>query len=325
MQSTDPTHIGSFRLAARLGAGGMGRVYLAHSSAGRRVAVKVVHSRYAADAGFRARFRREVETARAVGGAFTASIVDADPDAASPWLATEFVAGPSLQAAVAEHGPFDVEAVLRLGAGLADALVAIHGAGVVHRDLKPANVLLAADGPRVIDFGIAHPADGTRITESGGVIGSPGYMAPEQLMSTAADAGPAIDVFALGAVLVFAATGQSPFGPAPAAVLLYRLTHEDPRLDAVPDAELRALLGRCLRKDPAERPAPSAVLDVLAARLTPASTVSISAWLPSAVAADITRVERELPAPPTDPLGRPTSRRRLLIGAAAGVVAAAGG
>jgi outer membrane protein assembly factor BamB len=319
LQSTDPAHVGPYRLAARLGAGGMGRVYLAHSSAGRRVAVKVVHARFAADPGFRARFRREVAAARAVGGVFTASIVDADPEATSPWLATEYVAGPSLHAAVAEHGPFAVPEAERLGAALADALVAIHRSGVVHRDLKPANVLLGADGPRVIDFGIAHPADGTRITAAGGMIGSPGYMAPEQLMGPDGPTGPATDVFALGAVLVYATTGEGPFGRAAVPVLLYRLGHEEPRLDALPDAALRDLVAHCLRREPAARPTATAVLDALTARLQRAAPTG--AWPPPAVAADITRVERELPAPPPPA----TSRRRVLIGAALGVATAAGG
>ncbi|SHN47683.1 serine/threonine-protein kinase [Cryptosporangium aurantiacum] len=311
LQSTDPLRIGAFRVAARLGAGGMGRVYLAYSSAGRRVAVKVIHARFAADPEFRARFRREVTTARAVGGAFTAPILDADPDATNPWLATEYVVGPSLHAAVAQHGPLNVDAVFTLGAGLAEAVAAIHRAGVVHRDLKPANVLLGADGPRVIDFGIAHPVGATRLTEAGAVIGSPGFMAPEQLRGVA---DPATDVFALGAVLVYAATGENPFGRAAVPVLLYRLTNEEPQLGDVPDPSLRDLLGRCLLRDPAARPTTETVLDALAARNGAAKPAGTS-WLPNAVAADITRILHELPAERP-----PLTRRRVLVGAALGGV-----
>jgi outer membrane protein assembly factor BamB len=251
LDADDPRVIGEFRLHTRLGAGGMGRVYLASSPGGRAVAVKVIHAHLARDAAFVDRFRREVAAAQAVNGGYAAPVVAAGPDDDPPWLATAYVAGPSLQEAVAETGPLPEDAVLKLGAGLAEALRAIHSAGIVHRDLKPDNVLLADDGPRVIDFGIAHALDGTGLTSAGSVVGTPSYMSPEQAQGQ--QAGPASDVFSLGGVVYFAATGTGPFGSGNPATLLYRIVHTEPDLERVP-SRLRDLIAVCLAKDPASRP-----------------------------------------------------------------------
>src|SRR5690349_22193892 len=207
----DPELIGPYRLRGRLGTGGMGRVYLGLSPGGRAAAIKVIRSELAQDPEFRARFRREVAVARQVSGLYTASVLDADADGPEPWLATAYVPGPSLADAVSQHGPLPAPSVLLLAAGLAEALSAIHSAGVVHRDLKPANVLLADDGPRVIDFGISRAAENhNTLTETGQMIGTPPFMSPEQL-TDARSVGPASDVFSLGALIVFAATGRGPF------------------------------------------------------------------------------------------------------------------
>jgi outer membrane protein assembly factor BamB/predicted Ser/Thr protein kinase len=250
----DPREIGEFRLHFRLGAGGMGRVYLASSPGGRAVAVKVVHARLARDPAFRGRFRREVAAAQAVNGAYAAPVVAAGPDDDPPWLATAYVAGPPLHEAVTETGPLPEDAVLKLAAGLAEALRAIHGVGLVHRDLKPANVLLADDGPRVIDFGIARAGDGTVLTSAGSVLGTPAFMSPEQAQGH--PTGPASDVFSLGCVVYFAATGTSPFGSGTPTVMLYRIVHTEPDLDRLPP-RVRDLAAACLAKDPARRPAPA--------------------------------------------------------------------
>jgi serine/threonine protein kinase len=229
----------------------MGQVYLGRSPGARLVAVKVIHGELLLDPDFRARFTREVAAARRVSGMFTAQVLDADTDADMPWLATSFVRGPSLADAVARYGPLPAGAVLDLAAGLAEGLAAIHAAEVVHRDLKPTNVLLAEDGPVVIDFGIARAAESGSLTRTGLVVGSPGFMAPEQ--AEGREATPATDVFSLGAVLVFAGTARSPFGSGPAASLLYRVVHGEPDLDGLPP-EVTALAARCLAKDPAEGP-----------------------------------------------------------------------
>src|ERR1700731_3701111 len=205
LAADDPRGIGEYRLRARLGAGGMGRVYLGLSPAGRGGAIKVVHPDLASDSEFLRRFGQEVAAARAVSGIYTAPVVASGLNERPPWLATAFVPGPSLDQVVTEHGPLPEQALWPLLAGLVEALQAIHACGVVHRDLKPANVLLAADGPRVIDFGISRAADGTALTTTGSVLGSPPYMAPEQAMGLPAE--PASDVFALGATLAFAAAG----------------------------------------------------------------------------------------------------------------------
>ena len=247
----DPRVIGEYRLRAQLGAGGMGRVYLGLSPAGRAVAIKVVHPDLASDTEFLRRFRQEVAAARAVSGIYTAPVVASGLNERPPWLATAFVPGPSLDQVVTEHGPLPEPALWPLLAGLVEALQAIHACRVVHRDLKPANVLLAADGPRVIDFGISRAADGTALTAAGMVFGTPGYMSPEQAEGKAA--GPESDVFALGCVIGYAATGAGPFGSGTAAAVLYRLVHGEPALDGIPP-RLREIVSACLAKDPAARP-----------------------------------------------------------------------
>jgi serine/threonine protein kinase len=265
----DPELIGPYRLRGRLGAGGMGRVYVGLSPGGRSVAVKVIRADLAQDAEFRARFRREVAVARTVSGLFTAPVIDADVDGPVPWLATAYVPGPSLADAVSQHGPLPAASVLALARGLAEALSAIHAAGVVHRDLKPANVLLAEDGPRVIDFGISRGVEASALTHTGLVVGSPGFMSPEQ--AEGREVGPPSDIFSLGAVLAFAATGQGPFGSGSTPALVYRVVHGGPQLDLMP-AEVRSLAERCLAKDPALRPTAA---DLLAAAAYPAA-----GWLP---------------------------------------------
>lgn len=249
LEATDPPAVGEFRLLGRLGAGGMGRVYLGVTRSGRPVAVKVVRTEIASDQAFRARFVREVAAARQVGGFWTASVVAADADAEAPWLATEYVPGPSLQQAVVEAGPLPVGTVRAVAARLAEALAAIHAAGLVHRDLKPANVLLAPDGPKVIDFGIARPF----LTETAGLtsaIGTPSYMAPEQIRGEPLS--PAADVFGLGGTLVYALTGRGPFDGNPEG-LIGRVLVEPPNLDGVP-GQMRGLIAGCLSKTPGGRP-----------------------------------------------------------------------
>ncbi|MFC1441725.1 protein kinase [Streptacidiphilus sp. N1-10] len=337
LESDDPPQLGGYRLLARLGAGGMGRVYLARSRGGRRVALKVIRPELADDPDFRARFAREVASARAVGGAFTVAVLDADPQAATPWLATEYVPGPSLSTAVREHGPLPLESVRALAAGLAEALAAIHAAGVVHRDLKPSNVLLAADGPRVIDFGISRAAEATELTRTGMVVGSPGFMSPEQIEGSAVT--PATDVFSLGAVLAFAATGAGPFGEGATPALLYRVVHSEPRLEGVPE-EVRGLIGACLAKEAAARPSPDGLLDRLeASEPADAGHDPTQTWLPAELTGMIARVEADLPSRlrslggNTDATGkRPASgpgaaagagAAGLAVGAAAGAAAEA--
>jgi serine/threonine protein kinase len=274
LQPADPQAIGPYRLLGQLGAGGMGQVFLGLSAGGRLVAVKVIRAELAADPEFRARFRREIAAARKVSGLYTAAVVDADVDGLVPWLATAYVAGPSLAQAVSEHGPLPAASVLALAAGLAESLTAIHAAGVAHRDLKPSNVLLAADGPRVIDFGISRAAEATSMTRAGFVMGSPGFMSPEQ--AEGHDVGPASDMFSLGAVLAFAATGDGPFGGGSTAALVYRVVHSPANLDHVPD-EVRPLAERCLAKDPSHRPAAAELLADVGA-VQPAA-----GWLPESV------------------------------------------
>jgi serine/threonine protein kinase len=274
LQRDDPQRIGPYRLVGRLGSGGMGRVFLGRSAGGRLVAVKVIRDDLAADPEFRARFGREVAAARQVGGLFTALVIDADVESPMPWLATSYVSGPSLADAVSEHGPLPPQSVLSLAAGLAEGLNAIHAVGLVHRDLKPSNVLLADDGPRVIDFGISRAAEASVLTRTGLVVGSPGFMSPEQ--AEGGEVGPASDMFSLGAVIVFAATGTPPFGAGSTAALVYRVVHSSPSLDHVPP-EVRPLAERCLAKDPGQRPTPADLLvDLGDADLDPA-------WLPTQI------------------------------------------
>ena len=252
----------------------MGQVFLGLSAGGRPVAVKVIRAELAADPEFRVRFGREVAAARQVSGLFTVMVVDADVDGPMPWLATAYVPGPSLSEAVSAHGPLPMRSVLALAAGLAESLNAIHAAGVVHRDLKPSNVLLAEDGPRVIDFGISRAVESTSLTQAGLVVGSPGFMSPEQAVGY--EVGPPSDIFSLGAVIAFAATGQGPFGTGTTAALLYRVVHSSPSLDQVP-AEVRPLVERCLAKDPGQRPTAGRLLTEVGA-IAPAAD-----WLPGSI------------------------------------------
>ena len=244
LQPADPRLIGPYRLVGQLGSGGMGRVFLAMSAGGRPVAVKMIRAELAADPDFRSRFSREVSAARRVNGLFTALVVDADVDAQVPWLATAYVAGPSLAETIKDHGPLSAKQVMALAAALAEGLNAIHAAGVVHGDLKPSNVLLAEDGPRVIDFGISHAAETAPLTHPGLVMGSPGFMSPEQALGK--KVGPLSDVFSLGAVLAFAATGERPFGTGTPIELLDRVIHGAPNLDKVPP-EVRPLHGTLIK------------------------------------------------------------------------------
>jgi len=251
LRPEDPRRIGPYWLEGRLGSGGMGHVYLGRSPGGRHVAIKVIRAELAADAEFRARFAREVTAMRKVSGIFTAGVVDADLHGPTPWLATSYVAGPSLADEVDAHGPLPPGAVLMLAAGLTEGLVAIHSAGLVHRDLKPSNVLLAEDGPRLIDFGISRSMDSSALTRTGMVIGSPGFMSPEQARGR--EAGPPSDIFSLGAVMAFAATGKEPFGTGSGETLLYRVVSGEPDTEDIP-RQIRPLAERCMIKDPRRRP-----------------------------------------------------------------------
>ncbi|WP_326666538.1 serine/threonine-protein kinase [Streptomyces sp. NBC_00385] len=253
-----PESVGGYAVERELGAGGMGVVYLARSRGGRAVAVKVARSELATDPHFRERFRAEVEAARRVGGFHTAPVVDADPAAAAPWLATAYIPGPTLGALIEAEGPMGEARLRQLGAALAEALAAIHGCGLVHRDLKPGNIIMASDGPRVLDFGIARALESTRLTATGVAFGTPGFLAPEQAQGL--EVGGAADVFALGAVLV-AAAGGSAFGAGTPMGLMYRSVHEAPDLAVVPDG-LRPIVASCLAKEPGERPTPERLLDL---------------------------------------------------------------
>ncbi|MFE3164286.1 serine/threonine-protein kinase [Streptomyces sp. NPDC059224] len=281
----EPTVVGPYRLLGRLGSGGMGRVYLGRSAGGRSVAVKIVHPHFALDEEFRARFRREVDAARRVGGAWTAPVLDADPDAPVPWVATAYAAGPSLTAAVTDGGPLPARTVRALGAGLAEALAAVHELGLVHRDVKPSNVLLTLDGPLLIDFGIARATDGTAsLTSSGVSIGSPGYMSPEQILGKGVTG--AADVFSFGAVLAYAANGAPPFPGDSSAALLYKVVHEEPELGSL-SGELREVAEACLVKEAGARPAPGEV----ARRLAPdgAARLMAGGWLPGGLVERVSR------------------------------------
>ena len=281
----DPKEVGPYRLLGRLGQGGMGVVYLARSPGGRQVAVKVIRPEYANEPGFRARFTREVTSARGVSGMFTALVVDADTNCPTPWFATAYVPGQSLYEAVETAGPLPAQTVLQLAAGLAEGLQAIHGAGVIHRDLKPSNVLLAADGPRVIDFGISKAREASMLTQTGMVMGSPGYLSPEQ--AEGAEVGPPSDIFSLGGVLTYAVTGVGPFGSGPTPALMFRVVSRDPDLERVPELML-PLIKQCLVKDPAMRPTPAELLAELDA-LGAGVGVVTPEWLPDSVTSQIAR------------------------------------
>ncbi|MCF3129238.1 bifunctional serine/threonine-protein kinase/ABC transporter substrate-binding protein [Streptomyces olivochromogenes] len=335
LRGADPAGIAGYRLLRRLGAGGMGVVYLARSGGGSLAAVKVIRAAYAQDPGFRARFRREVETAGRVVSPWVVPLLDAEPDAQSPWLATAFVPGPSLAEAVEECGPLPAASVRFLGARLAEALDAVHGAGLVHRDVKPGNVLLAVDGPRMIDFGIARMPEDTALTASGMVVGSPGFLSPEQAQGRGREIGPASDVFSLGCLLAYTVTGERPFGRGSAAEALVRTVHDEPDLDGVP-APLLPLLRGCLAKEPGARPTVAEVREALdgegeAGSWSPESLTRLIARRSTAVlalpAVEATAVSGApagvdtVPAVEGPPPGA-TRRRFLVLGSAAGVVAA---
>ncbi|MFF5897610.1 serine/threonine-protein kinase [Streptomyces argenteolus] len=294
LQADDPPTVAGYRLAARLGAGGMGRVYLSHTQGGRPLAIKVVRPELADDPDFRRRFGREIKAARRVRGAYTAELIDADADGVPPWLATVYVPGPSLTDAVTRRGPLPVPALLWLMAGVAEALQVIHAEGIVHRDLKPSNVLLAADGPRVIDFGIALAADGTAYTATGGALGTPFYMAPEQ--ASGGEITAATDVFALGQTAAFAALGKPLYGDGSAVNVLYRIVHSAPDLSLLPES-LRPLFARCLAADPAERATPAEVVEWCRQRLT----VDVGTGGGPEVWREIAGPQATVPAPVPDP------------------------
>ncbi|WP_320773743.1 protein kinase domain-containing protein [Streptomyces sp. CRN 30] len=347
LKAGDPPQVGPFVLLGRLGAGGMGRVFLGRSPGGRLVAIKVVSGELADDDRFRQRFAQEITAMRRVGGFWTAAVVDADPLAPVPWLATEYVPGPSLAQAVHAYGPLPEHSALMLARGLAEALAAVHTAGLVHRDLKPSNVLLTADGPRVIDFGIARAVEETALTGTGQVVGTPGFASPEQAKSE--PVGPPSDIFCLGLVVVYAVTGANPFGTGGSLELLYRVVHEDPDLTDVP-APLYPLVWHCLARRPEARPTPAQLL----AGLRRPTADEAAGWLPPPVTRLIrdhaegvqTQSARAVPVPvheavtATDPSGGAAppdartpvdgppsglTRRRLLTGIAGTTVVAAAG
>ncbi|MDQ0580660.1 bifunctional serine/threonine-protein kinase/ABC transporter substrate-binding protein [Streptomyces rishiriensis] len=352
LRTGDPSRIGRYRLLRRLGAGGMGVVFLARAPGGAIAAVKTVRSSYADERGFRSRFRREIEAARQVRSPWVVPLLDADADAETPWLATSYVPGPSLAEAVDAFGPLSLASVRVLGVRLAEALEAVHGAGLVHRDVKPGNVLLAPDGPRLIDFGIARAPEATALTSSGVIVGSPGFLSPEQARAGATRIGPPSDVFSLGCVLAFAATGVRPFGGGAAAGMLLRTVYEEPDPAALPDG-LTPLLRACLHKDPPGRPSLARLRETLAEGAETGSA-GRSDWLPAPVTRLIndrsaavlaigtiepTQVPSAVPTdalspqPPTltavtpvRPPARAVGRRGFLrLGSTAGVLAAGGG
>ncbi|MEJ8640363.1 bifunctional serine/threonine-protein kinase/ABC transporter substrate-binding protein [Streptomyces sp. MS1.HAVA.3] len=324
----DPAAIGGNRLLGRLGSGGMGTVYLARSAAGTLVAVKVIRADHAQNPDFRARFRREVEAAGQLAGRWVVPVVAADPEAHEPWLATPFVPGPSLAEAVGAYGPLPARAVRTLGARLAEALAQVHAAGLVHRDVKPGNILLAPDGPRLIDFGIARSEGAATLTAADAVLGTPGYLAPEQARTGGTAAGAASDVFSLGCVLAYAATGHGPFGGGHAAAVVYRTVHDEPELAGLP-AELLEPVLACLAKDPAARPTPAELSAVL---VEDPSGADAEDWLPPPLPRLIAeRSTRALDLPAPEPTridappaaGRGLTRRRLFaVGAGLAAIGA---
>ncbi|MGH3186390.1 MAG: protein kinase domain-containing protein [Streptosporangiaceae bacterium] len=302
LAADDPRVIGEYRLRGRIGSGGMGRVYLGLSPAGRAVAIKVVQPNLAEDTEFLRRFRQEVALAKAVSGIYTAPVVASGLEEDPPWLATAFVPGPSLAQVVSDHGPLSEASLWPLLGGLVEALAAIHACGVMHRDLKPSNVLLATDGPRVIDFGISRAADGVSLTATGVVFGTPGYVSPEQ--AEGKPSGPASDMFALGCVIAYAARGVGPFGLGTAASILYRVVHAAPDLDPIPagpgtpavpgvPGRLREVLAACLAKDPAARPTPRSLSGVIAEGIQGCGVPSVAFW-PRAMTGVIAAYQAEL-------------------------------
>ncbi|MFD9407460.1 serine/threonine-protein kinase [Streptomyces sp. NPDC059989] len=296
LRDDDPVVVGGYRLAAVLGAGGMGKVYLSFTPGGRPVALKVIRPEFGEDPEFRRRFQREVQSAQRVQGLYTAPVIDFDTDGAQPWLATLYVPGPSLAEAVSTYGALPLRSVLLLTVGAAEALHVIHAAGIVHRDLKPGNVLLASDGPRVIDFGIARAADTTALTGTGISVGTPSFMAPEQ--AAGATVTPATDIFALGQIAAYAAIGAPAYGDGPSHAVLYRIVHEDPDLSRLP-SELRPLISRCLSRDPAGRPALTEIIE-LCHGLSPEPLRQGGDWLPQTLAGSLT-ARRQLPEPARTP------------------------
>jgi hypothetical protein len=303
LAADDPRQVGGYRLHARLGAGGMGQVFLGFSPAGRAVAVKVVHQQFARDPEFVRRFGREVEAAGAVSGAFTAPVVAAGPGDHPPWLATVFVPGPSLAEVIAQAGPLPEPAVWRLAGGLTEALQAVHACGLVHRDLKPANVLLAADGPRLIDFGISRALEGSALSVTTLIVGTPAFMSPEQ--AEGLRVGPASDVFALGSVIAFAATGAAPFGAGESSplVVAYRVVHAQPDLSHVP-VSLKNLVTACLAKNPADRPQPAQLMDAIRDGSAPYQAGWPGSYWPEPVAGMVSSRQDSF---------HPPSRSRLLL------------
>ncbi|MFD9001005.1 serine/threonine-protein kinase [Streptomyces sp. NPDC059582] len=309
-----PEYAGHYQLESRLGSGGMGVVHLARSASGMKLAVKVVHAEFARDPEFRGRFRQEVAAARQVSGAFTASVVDADPEAGRPWMATLFIPGPTLSDQVKRNGAMDPAQLRRLMAGLAEALRDIHRVGVVHRDLKPSNVLLAEDGPKVIDFGISRPKDSELRTETGKLIGTPPFMAPEQFRRPR-EVGPAADVFALGSVMVHAATGRGPFDSDSPYVVAYQVVHDEPDLTDVPE-DLAPLVLRCLAKEPEDRPTPDELMRELR---SVAASYDTQAFIPAQRPGGASKPEPRVEEPERRRIGRlsrPTALRAGALGLA---------
>lgn len=315
LRDGDPSQVGGFRLVARLRAGGMGVVYLATAKDGAEVAVKVLRSELGDDADFRVRFRREVALLARVQGLCTVRVIGADTESATPFLATEYAPGPSLAEYIAQYGPLRPGMLYGLATGLAEALTAIHAAGVIHRDLKPGNILLTPTGPKVIDFGIAQALDATSVTRTGVIVGSPGFMAPEQV---AGQAGQLADIFAWGVTIAYAAAGQSPFGTGPADAIAYRILREEPAIPPLPEP-MASLVASALAKDPAARPPASSILTRLAAAaavpgnpgLHPTQSVLARMWQPP-----------PMPAPVTIPANKPRWRRGPVLVTAAALVAA---
>uniref|UniRef100_A0AAU3GQZ0 Bifunctional serine/threonine-protein kinase/ABC transporter substrate-binding protein n=1 Tax=Streptomyces sp. NBC_01401 TaxID=2903854 RepID=A0AAU3GQZ0_9ACTN len=328
LRPTDPARIGAHRLLGRLGAGGMGVVYLGRTDEGATAAVKVILPEYAGDEEFRTRFRREVEAARKVRSPWAVEVTGAETEGERPWLATAFVPGPSLSEAVARCGPLPARGVWVLGRLLSRALTAVHTAGLVHRDVKPGNVLLTIDGPRLIDFGIARAGDATALTATGLVVGTPGFLSPEQASGGGTEAGPASDVFSLGALLAYAATGRPPFGSGAVDALLYRTVHDEPDLAGIEDTALRALVADCLAKNPEDRPTARALDE----RIVEDASKGSADWLPDDVVRLIADRSAEMLALPDieptiaeEPAPASPGRRRVLALAAGGAVVVAGG
>jgi hypothetical protein len=324
LQDSDPTRVGRYEIVARLGSGGMGLVYLARAADGERFALKMIHGFMAQDPQWRRRFQREVIAAQRVTGSNTAALVEADPDGNPPWMATEFVDGPTLSELIERGGPLTLPSAVRLAEGMARALINIHRAGLVHRDLKPSNVLLGPEGAMLIDFGIAQANDGSQLTATGLVTGSPGFMSPEQAQAEQVTA--ASDVFALGTVLFYAATGARPFGEGSLISVTYRVVHAEPNFTSIRDDGLRALIADCLAKDPADRPTPEEILErcpsildgswhaqragdavtALAAAAVPTGTGALTAYQPGALPIGAP-FDSDLPGSAYPPVGRPAA------------------